>query len=191
MQKQIVKDPNPILHTHAIEVPIVTITSKKIQRVIQEMKNALRTTKDGIGIAAPQVGHALRMFLASEEALQWKKTKNHKSIPDNRNESNQGAEKKKPEWNYYVFINPCITKTSQKKVLEVEGCLSVPGIYGAVERAEKVTVQAYDEYGNKFTRGAAGLYAKVMQHEVDHLNGILFISKAHDIKRLPHKQTEL
>ena len=92
-------------------------------------------------------------------------------------------------WKQLVFINPRITKTSKKKNLLVEGCLSVSDpsgklIYGQVERFEKLTVEAYDASARKFTRGASELFAQVIQHELDHLNGALFTDKAKEIKKI-------
>ena len=187
MNKQIVKEPNTVLHAHAAEIPIAEISSKKIRQVIQEMKDALRKTADGIGIAAPQIGYSLRIFLASEEALRWKKT-DENSVKNSANE--EEPEQKDILWEYYVFVNPVIIKASRKKSSEAEGCLSVPGTYGTVSRADKVTVETYDEQGNKFIRGTSGLYARVIQHEIDHLNGILFISKAHDLKKITRKPNQ-
>lgn len=170
--KLIVKHPAAVLHERAAEVPVEAISSPKIQSIINEMSEALRKTPDGIGIAAPQIGYPLRIFLASEEALRWDETDQHE--PEDR---------KKKKWEYYVFINPVIIKTSRRKIIEAEGCLSVPGVYGRVERAEKVSIEAYNEKGEKFTRGTSKLYARVMQHEVDHLEGVLFIERAKTLMR--------
>ena len=177
MKKNIVKDPDPVLHQHALEVPVEEISSKKIQRILHEMRETLSSTQEGIGIAALQIGYRLRIFLASEEALRWEKAA---AMPQ--------EERKKKQWTYYTFINPVIKNASKKKMSDVEGCLSVPQKYGIVERAEKISVEAYDEYGIKFQRGASGLYARVMQHEIDHLNGILFIEKARNIKNMNYGQ---
>ncbi len=174
--KKIIADPSPVLHQHAVDVPVTEITSKKIQQVLKEMTIALRSTSEGIGIAAPQIGHSLRMFLVSEEALRW-----------NEFEEIPREERKKKEWEYYAFINPLIKNISKKKTRETEGCLSVPKTYGAVERSEKVTIEAYDQKGTKFQRGASKLYARVIQHEVDHLDGILFTAKAKNIKHIHNK----
>ena len=78
---------------------------------------------------------------------------------------------------FLIFINPKILKTSQKKVFLKEGCLSLTGIYKEIWRKEKALIEAYDENGKKFRRGASGLLAEIIQHEIDHLNGILFIDK--------------
>lgn len=180
MKKDIVKDPNPVLHKHASEVPVEEISSKKIQRILSEMREALSSTEEGIGIAAPQVGYSLRIFLASEEALHWEKLRKI-----------EAEERKKKQWVYYTFINPVIKHISKKKLRDTEGCLSVPGMYGTVDRSEKVMVEAYDEHGIKFERGTSRLYARVMQHEIDHLNGVLFIEKAKNIKKIVPRQTRI
>ncbi len=166
-----------MLHAKAEEVPLTHITSPEIRRIIKELSEALRGTSDGIGIAAPQLGYALRMFLASEEALKWEEAKKM-----------EDAERKKKKWEHVVFINPVITKASRKKLDELEGCLSVPGTYGHVPRAEKVTIEAYNEKGEKFMRGATKLYARLMQHEVDHLNGMLFLSKATKLQKISKEE---
>jgi peptide deformylase len=133
------------------------------------MSAALRASPDGIGIAAPQIGVSKRVFLVSEEAKFME-----------RREREEGR-----AWRYFVYINPAITNFSKQKVDEVEGCLSVPREYGITPRPEKVAVEAYDENGKKFTQGAAKFYARVLQHEMDHLNGVLFIDKA--TKMVPPK----
>ena len=81
-----------------------------------------------------------------------------------------------------ILINPKISRLSRKKEWIPEGCLSVRPLYGKTFRSKKATVTAYDENGKKFTRGASGLLAQIFQHETDHLNGILFIDHAKDVK---------
>jgi len=176
--KKIITEPNPVLYRQAAEVPIAEISTQKIQRIIREMSDTLRNTPEGIGIAAPQIGYSLRIFLASEEALRWVGAEH---VPE--------EDRKEKNWEHYTFINPTIKKISSKKTRAAEGCLSVPKTYGAVERAEKVMIEAYDEHGKKFTRGTSGLYARVMQHEVDHLDGVLFIEKAKNVKHIKEKIT--
>ncbi len=137
------------------------------------MKEALKSQDDGVAIAAPQIGVSKRIFIVSGKALAIADEKKEESLADHRD---------------LVFINPAITKLSQKKAVLEEGCLSVRYLYGKVARSEKATMTALDESGKKFTRGATGLLAQIFQHEVDHLNGILFIDKAKDIREiLPEK----
>lgn len=167
MPQKIMTVGNPVLRLKATSIAREEIGSRKITSIIKKMSDALRATDDGIGIAAPQIGVSLRMFLASEEALAIDMgTVGH---PEHT---------KKRKWIYYVFINPEMVKHSGKKTKATEGCLSVPKKYGLVPRSEKVRVRALDEHGKKFERGASGLFARLLQHELDHLEGILYIDKA-------------
>ena len=100
------------------------------------------------------------------------------------------TEEEKNKFSDVVYINPEIKKLSRTKTRVDEGCLSVRYLYGKVERSEKATVTAYDENGHKFTRGGSGLLAQIFQHEIDHLNGILFIDKADDIVEILPKNDE-
>lgn len=103
--------------------------------------------EDGIGIAAPQVGKSIRLIIINQ--------------------------KDKP----LVMINPKIEMKSIRAETAEEGCLSVPGVFGTVKRSKKIKATAIDESGKSFTIKAEGLLARVIQHEVDHLDGILFIDK--------------
>ncbi len=170
MHKKIVTLPDPTLRKQAEIVTQNEFGSKKLLEIIKTMSDALRATDDGIGIAAPQIGISKRIFLASEEAL---------AIDEERPETSESLKKtQKKKWQYYVFINPEILKLAVKKESASEGCLSVPGKYGLVPRAAKIKVRAYDEYGKRFERGATKLFARLFQHEIDHLEGVLFIDKA-------------
>ena len=162
---------SPVLRQVAAPVSLKDIGSKKIGDVIAKMKKALHAEDDGVAIAAPQVGAGLRIFVVSGNALEITK-KRRKADPDKTLED-------------LVFINPEITKSSKRKKKMEEGCLSVRWLYGQVSRHEKVTIKAYDENGKFQTVGASGLLAQIFQHEVDHLNGILFVDKAENIKNIP------
>lgn len=150
------------------------------------MKETLRNTEDGVGLAAPQVGESFRIFLVSEEAEYI----DNKKLPEGEErkpeDSSTGSEqRKKRDWKHFVYINPIVKKISRSKIEYPEGCLSVPGRFGYVKRSEKITVEAYDETGKKFTRGASKFFARVIQHELDHLNGILFIDKVERFIDIP------
>lgn len=181
--KEIVKLPTKVLRRQAKDVPLKEIITPRIQGLISDMKETLKNTPDGVGLAAPQVGEALRIFIVSEEAKEIDKAgkagweRRQKKSPDVTNEKPY----EKREWKYYVFINPILKNTSRKKLMGPEGCLSVPGKFGNVARHEKITIKAHDEHAKAFTRGASEFFARVMQHELDHLEGTLFIDKAHDI----------
>jgi peptide deformylase len=105
----------------------------------------------GVGLAATQIGYHERFFVA---------------------ETKQGVE---------AFINPVIKKFSKKKVDSEEGCLSVPGVFGIVERSRQIVAEAYNEHGELKTIKTGGLLSIIIQHETDHLDGILFIDKAKSI----------
>jgi len=161
---------SPILRKVAMEVPLEDISSKKIQDIISHMKIAMSTQKDGVAIAAPQIGHSLKIFVVSDEILKEADPK-YKSI---------GRD--------LVFINPTISKLSRNKHDVEEGCLSIRWKYGKVKRSIKASIKAYNELGEIVERGASGLLAQVFQHEVDHLNGILFIDKAYNIQEIPPEE---
>ena len=165
MAEKIVYVGNPVLCRIASPVLKEEIGSKKIAGIINRMVATLRSTPDGIGIAAPQIGESLRIFLASEEVL----------AINNIKEEKRGNKK---DWKYFIFINPEIVKLSSKKIDATEGCLSVPQKYGIVSRSQKVRVRAYDEQGKRFERGATNLFARLIQHEMDHLGDILYIDRA-------------
>jgi len=169
-----------VLRQKARDINIPDISSKKIQNLIAVMKRTLASTPDGVGLAAPQVGESLRLFIVSDEAEEIDRLKDEKLRYSRK--TSEPKEDKKPyqirEWRYYVFINPKVITKSRKKLEGSEGCLSVPGIFGSIKRQEKITMQALDENGKKFTRGASRFFARVMQHELDHLEGTLFIDSA-------------
>lgn len=155
---------HPALHQIAEEVPLEDIESPEIQKVLRDMRKALEAYNaegfTGVAIAAPQIGVPLRIFLVHD-------TSNDRDpkelIPD------------------LVAINPTIVKLSKKKRVVGEGCLSVPDHYGAVERAERATIRAFDETGTEYTRGGGGLLAQIFQHEYDHLDGTLFVDRAEKV----------
>ncbi len=133
-----------ILRKKAIEVENI---DDEIKTLIDYMFETMYD-ENGIGLAGPQVGKNLRLFIIE--------------LDDEVRR---------------VFINPQIISTSQETSMYEEGCLSVPGVYAEIERPVKITVQALDENGKAFTVEADGLLARAIQHEYDHLEGILFIDR--------------
>ncbi len=167
--KKILQKNEKILRHKAVEVPVHDIKKIKIKKVLKEMSLALQSQNDGVAIAAPQIGYPLRIFLVSGKIFA-------KDFIKNRPARNTSQSKN------LVLINPKILKFSSTKEWMPEGCLSVRPLYGKTFRSTKITITAYDENGKKFTRGASGLLAQIFQHETDHLDGILFIDHAKDIK---------
>ena len=166
----IIQTGDPILRKKASAVKHEEIASPRIQKIITDMKTAVDGQKDGIAIAAPQIGESLRIFIVSGKVMR------------------EADEKYKGTEDHLVFINPKILKASKKTQDVEEGCLSVRWKYGWVKRAEKVTVSALDEDGKPFERGASGILAQVFQHEIDHLDGALFTDKARDVHDLPPEE---
>ncbi len=166
----IIQKDHPLLREVAKSVPLEEINSRKIDTIVRRMQKSLDAEEDGVAIAAPQIGESLQIFVVSKRIFEIEN-------------KNTGIRSKTPK--DMIFINPEILSVSKKKQKVEEGCLSVRWLYGKVERAEKVKVRAYDEQGKAFTFGGSGLMAQVFQHEIDHLNGILFIDKAVGLKEIP------
>ncbi len=187
MQGEIVQKENKILRATAKPVAIADIKSRKIETIVRRMIKALDKEDDGIAIAAPQIGESLRIFVVSKkifEIMEDEKIRRSGSKRENLDKFEKDTVPAK-EPRDMVFINPEILKTSKKKILVEEGCLSVRWLYGKVERKDKTLIKAYDENGKPFTLGGTGLLAQVFQHEMDHLDGVLFIDKAIGLKEMP------
>lgn len=138
--------------------------SDELLNLIAIMKFEATRDHDGVALAAPQIGVCKRIFVIAV-----------RSYDDNQ------------KWRPEVFINPEIVDNSKKMISVHEGCLSVRGIYGRTDRCKNVTVKAYDEHGNVFTYGAGGLIAHIIQHEADHLDGILFIDHGYELEEYDYK----
>jgi peptide deformylase len=162
----IVQKENTVLRKIAREIPEKDISSTKIKSIIKKMILALDGEDDGVAIAAPQIGESVRIFIVSHKVFDIIKKR-----------------KDRPEGNM-VFINPTILKLSKDKKIVEEGCLSVRYLYGKTTRSHKATVEALDENGKRFMIGGSGLLAQIFQHEIDHLNGILFIDNATNIEEV-------
>ena len=154
---------------------IVTIANKKNEKIlrakaaefnfakfskkeVRELVQEMRRDMqdaDGIGLSANQIGLDMRVFVARVENK------------------------------FYAIFNPELIQFSKEMNSMDEGCLSVPGVYGLVERPSKVTLKGLDAYGKAIKIKAWGLLARVFQHEMDHLNGELFIDKAKQVERVP------
>ena len=133
-------------------------STKEVRELIARMKRIMHDA-NGIGLSANQIGLDFKVFVAE--------------VPDA-----QGGLK------FYAVFNPEIEKISTEKVPFEEGCLSIPGSFGEVERAERVAIKGYDKNGKALKIKAWGLLARVFQHEIDHLNGHLFIDRT---KKVHHE----
>jgi len=130
-----------------------------IRRLVEKMTDIMFENK-GVGLAAPQAGVSLRLFIISLE-------------------QKRDAVK--------VFINPTVT-TSGRLISTEEGCLSVPGVQTTIRRYEKAAVTATDLNGNEFTEDAEGLYARALQHEYDHIEGTIIADRMASVARIAHRK---
>ncbi len=147
---------DPVLSTICEEVDIKNI-DKKIIDIIEDMKETLNFT-EGFGIAAPQIGSNKRIVI----------------IQINKDKCSYNECEDIPTT---VMINPVWKQLSEEKDIQYEGCLSVPQIRGKVERYKNIEVNYYNENGEKIVKQVNGFTARDIQHECDHLNGIVFVDK--------------
>lgn len=160
-QLTIITNPNPILRKKSEIIDDEKILSAEFQKLLLDMEETM-IKKDGAGLAAPQIGQNIRVVVVSH---------NNKTL---------------------FLINPQITKKSWAREIEEEGCLSVLNskgeiIYAPVERHKKINCLYFNEKGSKQKIVAEKLFARVIQHELDHLDGILFIDR---LKELPEKPSK-
>ena len=173
--KEIVQDGAPVLREIAKPVPDSMFGSSELSQLIADMTESLDHYPEGVAIAAPQIGVSYRLFLVRKD----------RTLPSYGNaKDGKPPPEIKPE--VEVYINPEIVKTSRKKAKADEGCLSVHGVYGTTKRHERVTIKARGADGSHIQRGAGGLMAQIFEHEVDHLNGILFIDNVEHLIRIPN-----
>ncbi len=179
MSRSIVQKEHPALRAIAEGIPKDEIGSARILTLIAEMKKLLAKEEYGVALAAPQVGESVRLFIVAGSAIaKREKASTKRGVKD---DSAEARSSKVEAVSDQVYINPVLTKLSRAKKDKHEGCLSIRGKWGMVPRAEKATITAYDEHGKKFTRGASGLLAHIFQHEMDHLDGVLYIDKATEV----------
>lgn len=139
-----------MLKTPAVPVDLTTLDQPDIQQLIDDMIKTMNQA-EGIGLAAPQVGQSIRLAVVDGAV------------------SGQA----KP----YVLINPIVQVSDPEQSEAEEGCLSIPGVFGLVPRPKKITLKAFDRHGQPWSIPAEQLLARVIQHEVDHLNGTLFLDR--------------
>ncbi len=166
----IVQTGDPVLRENAAPVAAEEFGTPELTELVQGMIDTLDVEPDGVALAAPQVGVSKRLFIVRYDRLL--------TANDPQPEGPQIG----------VYINPEFIKSSRRRVEMDEGCLSVRGIYGKTIRHDRATVRAYTADGVKFERGAGGILAQIFQHEIDHLDGILFTDHAHlQFETKPHE----
>lgn len=147
----------------------ISENSEELQRLIDDMFETMYEAS-GVGLAAPQIGKSIQIFVMDADAIT-------EEIDD---EKNTGP---------ITFINPEITKEDDEKVKLEEGCLSIPDVRDDVSRPKSITVRYKDRDFNEQTLDASGWVARVIQHEYDHLQGVLFLDYLSAFKRRLHKST--
>ncbi len=155
--RTIVTLPDPVLRRKARPV---TTFDKDLQTLIDDMVETMRDAP-GVGLAAPQVGISQRLIVIE-----------YAEPPED------GDETKEVKPKLYVMANPEIVKTSEEKVAGVEGCLSIPSLVGEVDRYTMVQVKGLNRRGQPMKVKAEGWLARIFQHEIDHINGVVFPDRA-------------
>jgi peptide deformylase len=152
---------HPVLRTKARPLSASDIRSARVQQLIDHMFETMREYQ-GIGLAAPQVHTSVRLFVAG--------------VPP-RDHADEREEDERNEVPLMALINPEITPVGRENIEDWEGCLSIPDIRGRVPRARQIDVRAYDRTGKRIEMRVSGFTARVIQHETDHLDGILFFDR--------------
>lgn len=181
---EIVQDGAPVLREIASPAPEKLFSSAELARIIGDMETALDGQPEGVALAAPQIGVSYRIFIVRKD----------RALPINAAPSAAPSDLPAPQEvlasQVEVYINPEIVKTSRRRAKMDEGCLSVRGVYGTTKRHERVTIRARRPDGSRFELGRGGVMAQIFEHEVDHLNGVLFTDHAERLLRIEHAATE-
>ena len=162
---EIVQAGNPVLRQRARALSASEIRGCEIQKLIDSMRTCMREAP-GVGLAAPQVGLALQLAVIEDRA------EYHKDVAESHL-----AERERRPVPFHVIINPAIEEVGSGTAEFFEGCLSLSGFSALVARARAVRVKCLDECGKKRVIEASGWYARILQHEIDHLNGTLYIDR--------------
>jgi peptide deformylase len=160
--REIVTIPDDVLRRKAHKIKTF---DDDLLTLIDDMVETMRVAP-GVGLAAPQVGISQRVI-----------------VVEFGDEEDEEAPPK-----LYMLVNPEVIRFSNEKVVGLEGCLSIPGFVGYVERSETVTVKGQNRYGQPQRIKAKGWLARIFQHEIDHVNGILYVDRTDDVYRLEDEE---
>jgi peptide deformylase len=167
VELEIVQTGNLVLRQQARSLSPAEIASKKIQKLIESMRKTMHDAP-GVGLAAPQVGLSIQLAVIED------REEYHKDVP-----VEQLQERERRPVPFHVIVNPRIVETSGETAEFFEGCLSLSGFSALVPRARAVRVECLNERGKKKVIEASGWYARILQHEIDHLCGTLYIDRMH------------
>ena len=162
----IVQVGDPVLRQQARRLTVEELASPRIQHLIEDMRDTMRAAP-GVGLAAPQIGESLQLVVIEDQPAYHAKLS-----------AAELAAREREAVPFHVLVNPVLTIRSEDVVHAFEGCLSFAGFSMIVPRARKVRVEALDETGQRVVRVATGWYARILQHEVDHLRGTVCIDRA-------------
>lgn len=167
MPLTIIQAGEPVLRQPARALRASEIRSSELRELIAEMKEAMYAAP-GVGLAAPQVGHGIQLAVI-EDREQYMKDWTPEQL----------AERERKPVAFHAIINPKLTLLAKEKIEFFEGCLSVGGLMALVPRARRVRVECLDANGEKKVIEASGWYARILQHEIDHLAGTLYVDRMH------------
>lgn len=162
---EIVQAGNPVLRQRARPMSVAEIRSREIQKLIESMRACMHEAP-GVGLAAPQLGLALQLAVIED------REDYHKEIPEALL-----RERERRPVPFHAIINPALEEIGEEKAEFFEGCLSLSGFTALVPRARAVRVTCLDERGERKVIEASGWYARILQHEIDHLRGTLYIDR--------------
>jgi peptide deformylase len=165
MQLPIVEAGHPVLRRQAHPLDPAELREPALVQLIEAMRETMRAAP-GVGLAAPQIGESLQLAVIEDRAEYQA-----------RLDPAELAERGRAPVPFHVIVNPRLTVLEAGPAVFAEGCLSIPGYAATVARASKVRVDALDHHGQPRTIEASGWYARILQHEIDHLNGMLYIDR--------------
>ena len=165
MKLEIVQAGDPVLRQQGRALTKDEIVSTAVQELIEHMRETMREAP-GVGLAAPQIGLSLQMAVIEDRSEYLD------DVPADRL-----AELQRAPVAFHVIINPKLSFLDDSSAEFFEGCLSVEGYMAAVDRALNVHVECLNERGEEITINAHGWYARILQHEIDHLNGTLYVDR--------------
>jgi peptide deformylase len=157
----IVQVGDPVLRQVARPLEPGEIGSPRIRQLIEDMRDTMRAAP-GVGLAAPQIGESIQLVVIEDPP----------ALLDSLSPEDREA-RERDAVPFHVLVNPTLTVRTEEVVHAFEGCLSFAGFSMVVPRARKVRVEALDENGQRFVKVAVGWYARILQHEVDHLRGVV------------------
>lgn len=165
MKLEIVQTGNPVLRQLARSLSPAEITSRETRDLIESMRKCMHEAP-GVGLAAPQIGLSIQLAVIED------REEYHKDVAEE-----QLRERERRPLPFHVIINPKIIEMGQEKVEFFEGCLSLSGFSAVVPRTRTLRVECLNDRAQPVTIEASGWYARILQHEIDHLNGALYIDR--------------